>query len=281
MAILKRAEQVIVDAVNRENSLNLTVKDLQFFTPTEPTVASDVTKADGRNTMCRVAATQLANATGATYVYFNRLDFSAVFTGPDGNQPLDVPVDLNNVNTAHGIIPALNQFYGMELQEKDIVNHPIDHTTNTVFIEAMPESLGWIGSVVAKVRQGDPQILTNFTNVAITGYSYPYFNTKLGQGAVYSYPFRFDDYAAEFQAAGLKIDISRLAAIIKAVTGNEWVVFRNPIDYNLKEAKVSYNGKNQPDFPTNPSKDNVMIVELSLYCTNFGGRLYLHYNDAD
>ena len=44
---------------------------------------------------------------------------------------------------------------------------------------------------------------------------------------------------------------------------------------------VVYNGPNNATMPTNPFVDNIVVIELSLYCLNLGGRLYLHYNEPD
>ncbi|MCT7475980.1 hypothetical protein N5V81_13435 [Escherichia coli] len=146
---------------------------------------------------------------------------------------------------------------------------------------ATPTSLGWIGQQQVQLLPGDALLPANFEPLTVTPYEYPYFNIKVGQGAVYSYPWRFDNFAEEFQRLGAAITAERLAQILKTVTGDNWTTYRNPIDFNLREAVVVYNGRNKAELPTNPAVDNVLIVELSLYCLNFGGRLYLHYNDPD
>lgn len=281
MPILKRPEQLIVDRINLENKIDLTLADVTLFTPKVPTTEEELDLAQGRNTFVRVAATPIANATGATFVYYDRLDFTAMFTGSDGIQPLRVPVNFDTVFTAWDVVPFINQYYGLMLQPSDVLDHTIDRNDMTFVLEAATDSLGWVGSVPVQLLRGDALLEPNFTEVKIAPYAYPYFNTKVGQGAIYSYPWRFDAYAAELKAMGVNTDTVRLAQMLKAVTGDGWMVYRSATDYNLKEATVVYNGKNSRDLPTNPSVDNVMIIELSLYCNNFGGRLYLHYNDPE
>lgn len=281
MPILKRPEQLIVDRINLENKTALKLTDVTLFIPREPTTAEEITLAQGRNSVVRVAATPLANATGATFVYYNRLNFTEMFTGADGIQPLVVPVTYETVATAWDIIPYINQYYGLMLEPADVLEEYIDRANWTVMLKANPNSLGWIGEVPVTLVRGDALVKPNFTEVSIAPYSYPYFNTKVGQGAIYSYPWRFDDYAVELKAMGVTTDEVRLAQILKKVTADAWSVYRSPIDFNLKESVVVYNGRNSRDLPTNPSVDNVMIIELSLYCINFGGRLYLHYNDPE
>lgn len=281
MPILKRPEQLVVDRINLENSTALTVADVQFFIPKVPTTDEDIDLAGGRNTVVRIAATPLANATGATYVYYNRLNFTQMFTDASGAQPMNVPVRRDTVYTARDLVPFVNQYYGLMLQPSDIKDLSIDRAGWVVDFEAEENSLGWIGKVPVYLTEGDALLEPQFTTLNIAPYAYPQFNTKLGQGAVYSYPYRFDTYAAELKAMGTAINEVRLAQILKLVTGDAWSSYRSPVDFNIREALISYNGRNSRDFPTNPSVDNVLVVELSLYCNNFGGRLYLHYNDPE
>ncbi|ANZ48444.1 virion structural protein [Erwinia phage vB_EamM_Caitlin] len=281
MPLLATAEEVILKALNTENHLDLKVAEVVFGVPATPTEPDDVTKAQGLNTMVRIQALATANAIGATTVYYDRVDFADMFTGVDGIQPMRIPARLDTVFTAHQVVGLINQYYGLSLRPNDILDTDIDRKTWMMDLIATPTSLGWIGQQQIQLLPGDALLPVNFDPVTVTPYEYPYFNTKVGQSAVYSYPWRFDNYAAEFQAAGLNITPERLGQILKTVTGDGWMVYRNPVNYNLKEAIVVYNGPNKASFPSNPSIDNVLVVELSLYSLNLGGRLYLHYNDPD
>ncbi|QVW55053.1 hypothetical protein pEaSNUABM29_00009 [Erwinia phage pEa_SNUABM_29] len=281
MPLLATAEQILIAEINTENHLDLKVDEVVFGVPAVPTSDEDLAKANGHNSMVRIQALATANAIGATTVYYDRVDFSEMFTDLDGLQPLRVPALLESVSWAHDIVSLINQYYGLSLKPEDVENTEIDRTTWVVQLVATPTSLGWIGQQEVQLLPGDALLPSNFDPLTVTPYAYPYFNTKVGQGAIYSYPWRFDDYAAEFQRLGTTITPERLAQILKTVTGDGWLTYRNPVDYNLKEAIVVYNGRNSASLPTNPSVDNVLIVELSLYCLNLGGRLYLHYNDPD
>ncbi|WP_202980094.1 hypothetical protein, partial [Salmonella enterica] len=42
---------------------------------------------------------------------------------------------------------------------------------------------------------------------------------------VYSYPWRFDNFAEEFQRLGVAITAERLAQILKTVTGDNWTTY--------------------------------------------------------
>lgn len=284
MPILATAEKLILDEINVENGLALTAQDVVFGGVQIPTEDEDVTKANGHNAMVRVEALPGAKALGYTTVYYDRLNFNEMFTAQDSFQPMVIPVRLDSVHTAHDIVPLINQYYGLSLRTTDVVDTPIDRNTWIVKITAADDSLGWIGEIDVQLIPGDALIPSNFDTASISPYTLPYFNTKAGQGAVYGYPWRFDDYAAQLATYSTTVDESglrRLGQIMTNVTGDPWTFYRNPLDYNLKETKVIYNGRNKSEFPTNPSYDNVLVIELSLYCLNFGGRMYLHYNDPD
>lgn len=281
MPLLATAEEVILADINQKHGLDLKPADITFGEPRAPATSDEITAANGRNTMVRIQALATANAIGSTFIYYDRVDFADMYTDPDGIEPLRVPARLDSVFTSHDIVPLINQYYGLRLRPSDVVSVAIDRDTWRVELEADPLSLGWVGKQTVQLLPGDALLPSNFDSMTLDAYQYPYFNTRVGQAAVYSYPWRFDDYAAELKAAGTNLTLTRLGQILKTVTGDNWIVYRNPVDFNLTEAVISYNGKNSYDFPTKPSVDNVMVVDLSLYCLNLGGRLYLQYNDPD
>lgn len=281
MPLLATAEEVILADINQKHGLDLKPVDITFGEPRAPATSDEITAANGRNTMVRIQALATANAIGSTFIYYDRVDFADMYTDPDGIEPLRVPARLDSVFTSHDIVPLINQYYGLRLRPSDVVSVAIDRDTWRVELEADPLSLGWVGKQTVQLLPGDALLPSNFDSMTLDAYQYPHFNTRVGQAAVYSYPWRFDDYAAELKAAGTNLTLTRLGQILKTVTGDNWIVYRNPVDFNLTEAVISYNGKNSYDFPTKPSVDNVMVVDLSLYCLNLGGRLYLQYNDPD
>ncbi|ANZ50583.1 putative virion structural protein [Erwinia phage vB_EamM_Stratton] len=284
MPILATAEKLILAEINVENGLDLKDNEVSFGPPAVPTEPDDVAKANGHNSMVSVQALPIANATGRATVYYDRLEFSDMFTGLDGNQPLRVPARLDSVFTAHDIVPLVNQYFGLSLRTSDVENTEINRSSWVVDFVATADSLGWLGTIEVQVLPGDALLPSNFDPTTVDPYIIPYFNTKVGQAAVYGYPWRFDDYAAELMAMGTTTTDAkniRLAQILQKVTGDPWQVYRNPVNFNLKENTFVYNGKNSASFPTNPSYDNVLVIELSLYCLNFGGRMYIHYNDPD
>jgi len=281
MPILATAEEILIKEINLENGLDLSVDDIVFGPPQVPTKDEDVAKANGHNSMVRLQALATASAIGYTTVYYDRIDFADLFTPPDGNSPLRVPARLDSVFTTHQVLELINQFYGLRLRPSDVEDATINRSNWQVLLKATPTSLGWIGEQTVQLVPGDASLPANFVPKTVTAYQYPQSNTRVGQGAIYSYPWRFDDYADVLKAGGLSLTTERLATILKAVTKDEWLVYRNPVNFNLKEATVVYNGPNTVDMPTNPSVDNVVVIELSLYCLNLGGRLYLHYNDPE
>lgn len=280
MSIIRNAKQQIVDDINSRNQLDITVDQLDYGKPYPPESEDDLFFAEGRNSVITLTAKVGAPALGRATVYYDRVDLSTVFTAPNGVNPMVVPVDLPRAITTHDIIPAINYYHGLDMSVDDIEPFLVDHENLTVVIQATPGSIGWLGSIVAKLAPGGPQLAQNFPNTeSIVPYVYPYYNVKLGSASVYSYPYKFDDYAAELLAAGTGLSLPRLAAIIKAVTGHPWEIWRMPSVYNLKEAVISYNGPNLAELPSNPNSQYVMVVDLSLYCINLGGKLLIHYSD--
>lgn len=281
--ILRNPLQLVLDSVNALNSIDLTLDNVVFSDPHPPATQDEIYFALGRNTVATLTGKDGAPGLGRDVVYYERLDISLVFAsyGSGEGEYITLPVDLDNVQTAKDVIPALVYYYGYYMTPADVEPVLIDHANGSVLLRFEPSSPGYIGEIRIKLISGGAFLAPNFPVVQLEGpYEYPYFNTKVGQGSVYAYGYAFDDYAAELKAiTAQNINRDRLAAILAAVTNHPWEVFRIPSEYNLKEATVVYNGPNQSTFKSNPLAENVLIINLSLYCINLGGQMILHYAD--
>lgn len=73
-----------------------------------------------------------------------------------------------------------------------------------------------------------------------------------------------------------------LASILTATDKGEgkelWVIEGNDKEWNLSEARVTYNGKNSNDFATNSKYSHVLILAFPDECVTPRGKLYLQYN---
>lgn len=274
--LIKSPQQYLIDELNRIAGLALTVADVSFGLP-QPL---DTVGTDGSNTQVRITMTQRAPARGAMNLRYHRVPFSTVFTDPDGVNPLRFPVG-SLANSSHDVLAQMQRFCGLNLSVDDIERTEIDWDRSHVLIKAAPESLGWLGEVTALISPGDVVISDAFKTVDLQqSFLYPYFNTKLGQAQVYSYRLDFSDYGSYLKAvtAG-NVDLSQIAVILKAVTGDDWSVSRNPADYNLKEATVVYNGLNtNSQYPGNTNYSRILVLSMSLFSLKLGGYLYLQYN---
>lgn len=280
--IVNNPRQQVLDALNAMNSLNLTLENVDFIDAHPPTTEDEIFFAKGKNTVATLVAKQGAPGLGKEKVYYDRFPLTQMFADADDEvgEKIVLPVDLNSVVTSHDVVPALNYYYGIYLRPEDVEPILIDKETSTVRLRFEPNAPGYTGEIKIKLVSGGALLAPNFPNVVVKGpYEYPYFNIKVGQGSVYAYGYIFDDYATELKAANTTFSMERLAQILADVTGHPWEVFRLPKEYNLKEAKISYNGPNHSSFKSNPLAENVLIIELSLYCINFGGQMILHYAD--
>lgn len=272
----------VLKELNRLNSLNLTTDNVDFVSPHTPATADEIFFAKGKNTVATLVAKQGAPGLGKEYVYYDRTDISTMFAsyGDASGEYIRLPVDVPNVLTARDVVPAFVYYYGIDIKPEHVEPAYVNKDTMTVRVRFEPECPGFTGETIVKLESGGAFLAPNFPVTTMDApYTYPYFNTKVGQGSVYAYGFTFDDYAAELKKANTTISMERLAAILAEVTYHPWSVFRLPTEYNLKEAKVVYNGPNHTTFKSNPLAENVLIIDLSLYCINLGGQMILHYAD--
>lgn len=272
----------VLKELNRLNSLNLTVDNVDLTGARVPATEDEIFFAKGKNTVATLIAKQGAPGLGKESVYYDRTDISTMFAsyGDEVGEYIQVPVDLTNCVTSRDVVPAFVYYYGIDIKPEHIEPILINKDKLTVVFRFEADCPGYTGETVVKLESGGALLAPNFPETLVDGpYEYPYFNTKVGQGAVYAYGYTFDDYAAELKNANTTISMDRLAKILAEVTNHPWDVFRLPSEYNLKEAKVAYNGPNHTSFKSNPLAENVLIIDLSLYCINLGGQMILHYAD--
>jgi hypothetical protein len=274
--LIKSPRQYLIDKINADASLALQVDDVIFGVPQ----ALDTPTANGSNTRVRITMAQKAPARGAMWITYHRVPFTKVFTDIDGVNPMQVFAGTT-AKSAYDVISNIRQFTGMDLAQEDLVDTGIDWTNKRLLIQAASTSLGWLGQITAKVGPGDTVIGDAFTNRDLQdSFLYPYANTKLGQALIYSYRFDFSDFGSTLLGVTAdNLDVTQLATMLKAVTLDDWTVYRNPTDYNLRDAEFVYNGLNtNPAYPGNKNYSRILVLNMSFYSLKLGGYLYLHYN---
>lgn len=219
-----------------------------------------------------------AKVYGNVDLYYHRLDIGTLI-GKDSVNDFEMPISPVTVDTSHECLAAFNQFFGIELTKDDVVDLPVDRLNQTVEIRVKDNCLLWTGSATMRIKAGDSimgDLLENDTVASV--FDYPNFNTNNGQAPLYAYGFNFTETMRPYQNRGTDISTVELMTILASTTRDPWTIFRSPSHWNLFESTVVYNGANTDEFPTDPFYDSVLVVELAYYCTNFAGRLYLHYN---
>lgn len=275
MSLIKRPEKAILDRVNAEDQLSLTVRDVTYQSPVEiPPISG--TNSDTR---IRMLATQIAPYRGAVSVTYRKPLITECFTNKGGVNGITIKVPATTTKL-HDCLSYLKLFYGFPIEPYEVENTDIDWDQNQVVIRFTPEAKGWSGEVIANVVLG-PFILSEILTVkTLQLFNYPQFNTRKGQGPIYSYRFNFSDYANQLKdMTAENMDLAVIANVMKYVTGDNWNTYRNPDLFNIKESHFVYNGlNNNPDILANRNYTRVLVIDLGLFNINFGGYLYLHYD---
>lgn len=275
MSLIKRPDKAILDRVNAEDQLSLTVRDVRYQSPVEIAV-QPVTDS---NTRIRMLATQIAPYRGAVSIMYRRALISEAFSDKGGVNPIHIKVPAT-AQTLHQCLSYLNLFYGFPIEKGEVEDTRIDWDLNQVVIRFTPEAKGWSGEVTASVEVGG-YILSEIAPISpLVLFKYPQFNTKKGQAPVYSYRYDFStfgEYLANVTAGNM--DLLEIAKRLKTTTGDDWNAYRNPDNFNIRESKFVYNGlNNNPAILANRNYTRVLVIDLGLFCINFGGYLYLHYD---
>lgn len=277
MALLERAEISIPLQLNWVLNTSFKPEDIIFGKPTPATPSSP---SLGYNTMVRVTCGQGAPMRGSTYINYHRVVLSESFTSVDDYYPMTITVSGSEL-TLHDCLPAIRQFLGIEMYERDVENTELNWGDMEVRVAALPDSLTFLGEIQAKLKIGDAVFSDVFSNTDLTPlFAYPHENTLMGPAQIYSYRYDFSADGEILKAITEQtLDLNALGLILTRTTNHRWVVARNPGAYNLKEAAFVYNGLNDANtFNSNANYSRLLILELSLNCTNLGGKLYLHYN---
>ena len=139
-------KQILIDAVNEEKGLDLPVEALQFD---EPTLINseilDLQDPELRNSRIHVWRDEDDNGPSVDLtIDYNRLDLSKLFAFRS------VVFDDPGHNLVSDLLPQINERIGVTLEVEDILDGEIGSEGDVerlVYLEAAPESLGFIGTV--------------------------------------------------------------------------------------------------------------------------------------
>lgn len=289
MAIYQPSKNVLLDAINAQNSLTIKLTDIVFSAPKDIRGTEKGTTT-GKNTQIKVSAAPVGSTwSGKKNVYYNRLSLA------------DLPVLLGttiaigaSMESIHPALTGLNNRYGFvfdtdDLEDSEIEWNP-DGLTGTVLLKAKADSLGWVGQQQFSVVKGDESLESSVTTNVLTGLKYP--NGQMGSetptsimAQVYSYPFDFTKYQAALMAMTPQVIsgqvLTDMTNLLKDITATAWVA-TTASTFGLAGAEILSVGLNDAvAMPTNVKYKYVLVLKLPATTTNITGNLYLQFNDLD
>lgn len=287
MAIYQPSKEVLLAAINAQNSLNIKLTDITYSAPKDIRGTDQATTTQ-RNTLVKITATPTGSWTGKKNLFYTRLNIE------DIQLLIGDTLQIGGVEKLHDALIGLNNRYGFAFEPEDLVNTELewepDGQTGFLDVTAEADSLGWIGTARFKLVKGDESLQTAVTTTTLNGLKYP--NGDMGSvnqtailAEVYSYPFDHTvnrdallTYAPGVLSAGT--NLNNLITLINGVTGTTWVA-TNAASWGLLGAEITYNGLNKAEFPTNSKYKYAMAIKLPATTTNIKGTLYVQYNDPD
>lgn len=287
MAIYQPSKDVLLAAVNAQNSLNIKLTDITYSAPKDIRGTDQATTTQ-RNTLVKITATPTGSWTGKKNLFYTRLNIE------DIQQLIGDTLQVGGVEKLHDALIGLNNRYGFAFEPEDLVNTDLewepDGQTGFLDVTAEADSLGWIGTARFKLVKGDESLQTAVTTTTLNGLKYP--NGDMGSvnqtailAEVYSYPFDFTTQRDALLVFGTGVlaagaTLNNLVDILNPITGTTWVA-SNAASWGLLGAEITYNGLNKAEFPTNSKYKYAMAIKLPATTTNIKGTLYVQYNDPD
>lgn len=287
MAIYQPSKDVLLAAVNAQNSLNIKLTDITYSAPKDIRGTDQATTTQ-RNTLVKITATPTGSWTGKKNLFYTRLNIE------DIQLLIGDTLQIGGVEKLHDALIGLNNRYGFAFEPEDLVNTELewepDGQTGFLDVTAEADSLGWIGTARFKLVKGDESLQTAVTTTTLNGLKYP--NGDMGSvnqtailAEVYSYPFDFTTQRDALLVFGTGVlaagaTLNNLVGILNPITGTTWVA-SNAASWGLLGAEITYNGLNKAEFPTNSKYKYAMAIKLPATTTNIKGTLYVQYNDPD
>lgn len=289
MPIYKPAHEQIIEAVNKQNSIGVTLDAISFSLPKD--ISSTPSGAQlGLNTSIKITAVEGKSWAGSRVVQYERYDLA------DLHVLIGDTLALHQIDTVAKLIGYMNQRYGMVLTEEDLQPGSITvgaDGTGTVKLTANPISPAWIGTVTFKIVKGDAPLDQLLTNRVLDGLKYP--NGELGHvpqtkrfAQIYTYPMDFSKNTTELKAIGtgpLSVEnmalIGRLLNLQHGTSDSSPWNSSNDATWGLAGATVVLSGMNNSHLPTNQKQQYVLQVRLGESNTGWVDDLYLAYSDPE
>lgn len=274
MALYKDPRTTILTVVGNVNGgIVLDPDDYDFVNPQ--------VNQTGQHTAYNSHVTIHANNAAAAYqgdveVFYDRLLLE------DLAKLVQLTLKAPSVTNSHDLLPFLNARFGTNFEESDIelVDAVDMETYKTVQLTATASSLGWHGTALVSVAQGDIKLEDYLTVTALSGLDYPTPYATLPFAQMYSYWRDYSEHVNYLKTitAGQAIP-QELATIMSSVTGDTWA-FNSYAEFSLLGAQVIWAGKAADNGLFNANYDYGLQVRLN-HDNAFGitGDLIIHFSD--
>lgn len=280
--IAKASEQLLLDAINRDNGLTsnpLTLNEIGMGLP----VASAVNDASF-NTYCTVYGLYGHGYHGNVTVKYRRYELEKMFLGLT---PILIDPNLTPTKISD-LLPLFNAQYGVALTVNDIVDAAFPANTKDILttITAKDSNWAWLGSLQVRFAQQlpwidvevPPETEINAINPTITYADKP-------RAEYVTYGYDWSDASATLKAAaaanGQTITQSQLDALAALTTLKFTLATGADIgDGEISLANAVWGGPVLTTSSTDyNSRDFMYVNVLTLDATsNYAGKLYFHYN---
>lgn len=274
MSLYKDPVTTLLNVVGSSNGgLVLNREDYDFINPR----VNDTGLHPSHNSHVNITANNaVAPYQGEVEIFYNRLDLA------DLGRLVTLTLKAPSVTTSHDLLPFLNARFGTNIETTDVVLVAAeDHVDyKTVQLTAETNSLGWIGTVLVNVAQGDIPLANYLTVTALPGLDYPTPYATLPFAQMYSYWRNFSEHVNYLKTltAGQAIP-QELATIMTGITGDTWY-FTGYHEFSLQGAQILFAGKASDNGLCNPNYDYALQVRLN-HDNAFGitGDLIIHFSD--
>ena len=280
--IAKASQQLLLDAINRDNGLTsnpLTLNEIGMGLP----VASSANDASF-NTYCTVYGLYGHGYHGNVTVKYRRYELEKMFLGLT---PILVDPNLTPTKISD-LLPKFNEQYGVALTANDIVDATLPAgTTDTIAtITAKDSNWAWLGSLQVRFAQQLPWIdveLPPETNINAINPTITYTTKPRAEYVTYGYDWT--DASATLKStaarAGKVITQAQLDALAVITTLKFTLATGADIrDGGISLANAVWSGPVLTTSSTDyNSRDYAYVNVLTLDATsNYAGKLYFHYN---
>lgn len=231
-----------------------------------------------RNTKGKLVAIPGMGREGEDWLTWNRPFMEELFKNKE------VWILPNGQKTVDEVVADFNKIWKFQLSPRDYYDRNIEiiDLPMTLEVQMRPTCLCYQGTLTIHIGTPKVHIGEVIINRDLSGLQYPTDQNVKGQAPFYVFERDFTFAGEELKEAFGYDDIisSDQLEILNYLWEDVWVAEDGTVDYNMKEARVVYNGDtaNCPS-PCNQSFSNVLLIEVSdVLCKNYAGHLILHYN---